>query len=90
MKAIVQDRYGSPDVLVLREIDEPVIGDDEVLVRARAARSSSLSNGASAESRSAPRHQRRFHCGRGAALMGEGSEQGPSRCSFARNSPVRA
>jgi NADPH:quinone reductase-like Zn-dependent oxidoreductase len=37
MKAIVQDRYGSPDdVLQLREIDEPLVGDDEVLVRVRA------------------------------------------------------
>jgi NADPH:quinone reductase-like Zn-dependent oxidoreductase len=37
MKAIVQDTYGSPDVLQLREIDKPAIGDDEVLVRVRAA-----------------------------------------------------
>ncbi len=36
MKAIVQDRYGSPDVLELREIDKPVVEDDEVLVRVRA------------------------------------------------------
>ena len=37
MKAIVQDRYGSPDVLELRDIGTPVAGDDEVLVRVRAA-----------------------------------------------------
>jgi 2-desacetyl-2-hydroxyethyl bacteriochlorophyllide A dehydrogenase len=37
MKAVVQDRYGSPDVLQLREIDKPAVGDDEVLVRVRAA-----------------------------------------------------
>ena len=37
MKAIVQDRYGSTDVLELREIDRPSAGDDEVLVRVRAA-----------------------------------------------------
>jgi NADPH:quinone reductase-like Zn-dependent oxidoreductase len=36
MKAIVQERYGSPDVLELREIDRPTAGDDEVLVRVRA------------------------------------------------------
>jgi NADPH:quinone reductase-like Zn-dependent oxidoreductase len=37
MKAIVQERYGSPDELHLREVDRPVAGDDEVLVRVRAA-----------------------------------------------------
>ena len=38
MKAIVQTAYGDPDdVLELREIDRPVIGDDDVLVRVRAA-----------------------------------------------------
>lgn len=38
MKAVVQDRYGSPEeVLRLREVDVPVAGDDEVLVRVRAA-----------------------------------------------------
>ena len=37
MKAIVQDTYGSPDVLELRDIAMPVVGDDEVLVRVHAA-----------------------------------------------------
>ena len=37
MKAIVQDGYGSADVLELRDIERPVAGDDEVLVRVRAA-----------------------------------------------------
>ncbi len=38
MKAIIQVEYGSPDaVLKLREADMPVVGDDEVLVRVRAA-----------------------------------------------------
>ncbi|KAB1985795.1 NAD(P)-dependent alcohol dehydrogenase [Streptomyces triticiradicis] len=37
MKAIAQDRYGSPDVLELREVDAPVVADDGVLVRVRAA-----------------------------------------------------
>ena len=37
MKAIVQDVYGSPDVLQLREIEKPAIGGDEVLVRVSAA-----------------------------------------------------
>jgi NADPH:quinone reductase-like Zn-dependent oxidoreductase len=37
MKAIVQDHYGSPDVLELREIARPAPGDNEVLVRVHAA-----------------------------------------------------
>jgi NADPH:quinone reductase-like Zn-dependent oxidoreductase len=37
MKAIVQDHYGSADVMELREIDKPAIGDNEVLIRVRAA-----------------------------------------------------
>jgi NADPH:quinone reductase-like Zn-dependent oxidoreductase len=37
MKAIVQDEYGSPDVLELRDIDIPEIADEEVLVHVRAA-----------------------------------------------------
>jgi NADPH:quinone reductase-like Zn-dependent oxidoreductase len=37
MKAIVRDTYGSADVLELRDIDRPVVGEDEVLVRVRAA-----------------------------------------------------
>lgn len=37
MKAIVQESYGSPDVLELREIDQPVPGPREVLVKVRAA-----------------------------------------------------
>lgn len=37
MKAIVQDTYGSADVLELRDIDPPQIDDDQVLVRVHAA-----------------------------------------------------
>lgn len=37
MKAIVQDRYGSADVLELREIERPRPGPDEVIVRVHAA-----------------------------------------------------
>jgi NADPH:quinone reductase-like Zn-dependent oxidoreductase len=38
MKAIVQTRYGVPDeVLEFRDIDQPVVEDDEVLVRVHAA-----------------------------------------------------
>jgi NADPH:quinone reductase-like Zn-dependent oxidoreductase len=37
VKAIVQDTYGSADVLELRDVDTPVIGDDDVLVQVSAA-----------------------------------------------------
>src|SRR5215210_9348824 len=37
MKTIVQDAYGSPDVLELRDIDKPEIGNDQVLVHVHAA-----------------------------------------------------
>src|SRR5215212_1410956 len=37
MKAIFRDEYGSPDVLQLRDLDKPEIGDDEVLLRVHAA-----------------------------------------------------
>jgi NADPH:quinone reductase-like Zn-dependent oxidoreductase len=37
MKAIVQDRYGSADVLELRDIQDPAVGADDVLIRVHAA-----------------------------------------------------
>ncbi len=37
MRAIVQDAYGPADVLRLRDVDRPSIGDEEVLVEVRAA-----------------------------------------------------
>ncbi len=37
MKAILHERYGSPDLLRLAEVDVPVPEDDQVLVRVRAA-----------------------------------------------------
>lgn len=37
MKAIVQEGYGSPDVLKLREVETPTAGDDGVLVEVHAA-----------------------------------------------------
>ena len=37
MQATVQDRYGSADVLRLKEVGRPAIGAGEVLVRVRAA-----------------------------------------------------
>ena len=37
MKALSYDKYGSPDVLEVREIERPVVTDDGVLVRIHAA-----------------------------------------------------
>jgi NADPH:quinone reductase-like Zn-dependent oxidoreductase len=37
MKAIVQDRYGTADVLEFRDLAEPDVGEDEVRIRVRAA-----------------------------------------------------
>ena len=37
MRAITYHRYGPPDVLVLEEVDAPVVKDDQVLVRVQAA-----------------------------------------------------
>jgi NADPH:quinone reductase-like Zn-dependent oxidoreductase len=37
MRAIVQRSYGSPEVLESADVDRPVVGDDDVLVRVRAA-----------------------------------------------------
>jgi NADPH:quinone reductase-like Zn-dependent oxidoreductase len=42
MKAIVQSRYGAPDVLELREIERPAVEDGDVLVRVRAAAANPL------------------------------------------------
>lgn len=37
MRAIIQNEYGSPDVLSLTEIDQPTVGDNDLLVQVHAA-----------------------------------------------------
>jgi len=37
MKAIIQQKYGSPDVLQLMEVDKPILNDNDVLLRVHAA-----------------------------------------------------
>ena len=38
MRAIVQDTYGSPDVLELQQVSRPEVGDDDVLIRVQRGR----------------------------------------------------
>jgi NADPH:quinone reductase-like Zn-dependent oxidoreductase len=45
MKAIVYRNYGSPDALKCEEIEKPIAGDDEVLIRVHAASVNPLDGG---------------------------------------------
>jgi NADPH:quinone reductase-like Zn-dependent oxidoreductase len=42
MKAVVQDRYGPPEVLQLKEVEKPAVLDNGVLVLVKAAAVSTL------------------------------------------------
>lgn len=61
MKAIVFTKYGSPDVLELKEVEKPTPKDDEVLIRVHAA---SLNDWDWEALRGVPRAFRHFATGR--------------------------
>lgn len=54
MKAIVFERYGSPDVLEFKDVHQPIPKEDEVLIKIAAA-SVNAADWASASGRSFPR-----------------------------------
>ena len=42
MQAIVHEKYGPPEVLQLKDVEKPVVGDDDVLVRVHSAATNPL------------------------------------------------
>ena len=53
MKAIVQDKFGSADVLEFRDVADPVGGEDDILVQVPSGTGSRFSIGSSAPMRRA-------------------------------------
>jgi NADPH:quinone reductase-like Zn-dependent oxidoreductase len=84
MKAIVQDRCGGVDVLELRDIDQPVPRDNEVLVRVHAA--VPISGFAALQ---ALRDEGEVQAGQKVLIIGAAGGVGPSRCSWPRHSARR-
>ena len=37
MRAVVHEKYGSPDVLEVKEVQKPIPNDDQVLIKVQAA-----------------------------------------------------
>jgi len=92
MKAIVQQRYGSADVLAVEDIGTPAIGDDDVLVRVRAA---GLNAGDGFIVRGVPYIlrlvaglRRPRHCVRGADIAGTVSKVGANITDLRRGDEV--
>ena len=37
MKAVVYEKFGSPDVLEYKEVDKPIVNEDDILVKIHAS-----------------------------------------------------
>ena len=94
MKAIVQDRFGSADVLELREVPDPVIGEGEVLVQVRAAGCGPdvwhLMTGLPFLARAMPEFRREWKAPRGRDVAGTVERVGPGVTAFAPGDEVMA
>ena len=92
MKAIVQDGYGSADVLELRDVPDPVIGDGEVLVDVRAAGCGPdvwhLMTGLPYFARAMPDFRRMWKAPRGRDVAGVVAQVGPGVTAFAPGDEV--
>jgi NADPH:quinone reductase-like Zn-dependent oxidoreductase len=92
MKAIVQDRFGSAEVLELRDVPDPVIGEGEVLVQVRAAGCGPdvwhLMTGLPYMVRPVPEFRRMWHAPRGRDVAGTVDQVGPGVSAFAPGDEV--
>jgi NADPH:quinone reductase-like Zn-dependent oxidoreductase len=92
MKAIVQDRFGSADVLELRDVPDPVIGEGEVLVHVRAAGCGPdvwhLMSGLPYVARGMPEFRREWKAPRGRDVAGTIERVGPEVTAFAPGDEV--
>lgn len=92
MKAIVQDRFGSADVLELRDVPDPVIGEGQVLVQMRAAGCGPdvwhLMTGLPYFARAMPEFRRMWKAPRGRDVAGVVEQVGPGVTAFAPGDEV--
>jgi NADPH:quinone reductase-like Zn-dependent oxidoreductase len=92
MKAIVQDRFGDEDTLEFREVPDPVIGDDEVLIQVRAAGSGAdvwhVMAGKPYIARPVPEFRRMWKAPRGRDVAGVIEQVGANVTEFAPGDEV--
>ena len=92
MKAIVQDRFGSADVLEFRDVPDPLIGGEEVLVSVRAAGCGPdvwhLMTGLPSMARLMPEFRREWKAPRGRDVAGVVEQVGAGVTELAVGDPV--